>query len=188
LPNPIGTDTGNEWVELANVSEHTVDAGGIVVTRITGSTIITVPSGTMIAARAVFALAATGSLVNSGDTLLLKSGSTELDRVIYDDLGGEGESWARLSAAEGVWTDVPSRGEPNPSEPPAAVPDPTDAVPGSTAASATTKVTATKSSTAKSATKASAAKKLPAGGLPWLGYALPIALAMLYWCNRYRSA
>lgn len=188
LPNPAGTDTGNEWVELANVSDHAVDAGGLVVARLSGSTIITVPSGTTIAAGAVFAMTATGSLINSGDTLILKSGSTELDRVTYDDLGGEGESWARQSATEGAWTDTPSKGEVNPVPNPEAAPDPEAVIASTTGAarSATTKASTTKASTAKASTKAVAAKKLPAGGAPWAGYALPAALAMLYWYKRIR--
>ena len=190
LPNPVGTDTGNEWVELANVSTHTIDVGGLLVVRISGSTILTVPTGTTIVAGGVAAFTNSGSLINTGDTLILKTGTTELDRVTYDDTGGEGQSWARSSATEGTWTDVTSKGEVNPIPAPEAGADPEGIVTAATSATGKSTTATTKASTASSktsATKTSAAKKLPAGGTPWAGYVLPMTLAMLYWYKRIRT-
>lgn len=187
LPNPVGTDTGNEWLELANVSGHDVAAGGLVVARLSGSNLVTVAAGTVIHDGDVLLLSQlSGSIVNSGDTILLKSGQTELDRVTYDAAGVEGQSWARFSATEGAWTFVPTPGEPNPAQVPDADPGSDDSGgSGAVAAAASTK--ASTSSTKTATAKKTTAKKLPTSG-PSAGMYVTIGLlAMLYWYVR-RSA
>lgn len=195
LPNPVGTDTGHEWIELANVSSHDVGAGGVTVVRLSGPTLVTVPSATVIKAGAVLLLnQLSGSIVNGGDTLILKSGQTELDRVTYDGAGAEGSSWARISATEGIWTTVPTPGEPNPGQPtdPTPTPDPGNgdgsgdpSSGGGTSNSATTRATAA-ADPATGSSKKTTAKKLPTSGLTAGAYLAPFALAMLYWYVRRR--
>lgn len=190
LPNPVGTDTGNEWVELANVADHPVSAGGLVVARLSGSTLITVPAGTVVAPGAVLLLTQlSGSIVNSGDTLLLKAGQTELDRVTYDGNGAEGDSWSRISATEGAWTSVPTPGLVNPGGTPTDDPDDDeDADPGGGpdggATTASTKARAATASKTKAAASQSTARKLANSGLAGLPYPLGAGLAMLYWYVR----
>ncbi len=193
LPNPVGTDTGNEWIELANVSSHDIGAGGVTVVRLSGSTLATVPSGTVVKAGEVLLLnALAGSIVNGGDTLILKSGQTELDRVTYDGAGAEGSSWSRISATEGAWTTVPTPGEANPAQPADPTPDPGtgdgSGGSGGTSNSATTRAaTATVDATGTGSTKKTTAKKLPTSGLAAGAYLAPFTLAMLYWYVRRRT-
>jgi hypothetical protein len=185
LPNPVGTDSGNEWIELANVSDHDLDAGGVTVTRTSGTTLATLAAGTTIGAGEVYLIDhASGSIVNGGDTLTLTSGSTELDRVTYDDGGQEGWSWARMSSTEGVWTSDPTPGEPNPAEAPADPGDGSDSSGDSSDGSSASTSAATSSSSAKA--KKSSASKLPKSGPDAAAYAFPAALAMLYWYVRRR--
>jgi hypothetical protein len=189
LPNPVGTDTGNEWIELANVSEHDVAAGGLVVARVSGSTLATVPSGTTIKAGAVLLLnSLSGSIVNGGDTLLLKSGTTELDRVTYDANGAEGFSWSRISASEGAWTSIPTPGLVNPTNTGEEDEDDTESGGGSTG-SATSAATKASAATAKASTKTAGAskataKKLATSGMFGAPYLLLFGLGMLYWYIR----
>lgn len=191
LPNPVGTDTGNEWIELANVSSHDVGAGGVTVVRLSGSTLMSVPAGTVIKAGEVLLLnQLAGSIVNGGDTLILKSGQTELDRVTYDGAGAEGSSWSRISATEGIWTTVPTPGEANPVQPADPTPDPGtgdgSGDSGGTSNSATTRASAAADSTTTGSAKKTTAKKLPTSGLAAGAYLTPFTLAMLYWYVRRR--
>lgn len=182
LPNPVGTDTGNEWVELANVSNHDVAAGGLVVARLASSTLVTVPAGTVFKAGEVLLLAQlSGSIVNGGDTVILKSGQTELDRVTYDGAGQEGWSWSRISATEGAWSSVPTPGTANPAEVPITDPGDDDSSVGS--GSATTASTKASAATAEAnptaAAKKAAAKKLANSGLNVPVYLGLVGLAMI---------
>jgi lamin tail-like protein len=193
MANPVGTDTGNEWIELANVTEHDLLLVGVTISRLSGTLLATVPTGTIVPAGDMLLLQPlSGSVVNTGDTLVLKLNAQELDRVTYDGNGEEGWSWARLSATEGDWNSLPTPGEPNvfPTPSPEAVPisDPeTPAGPAPAAqTSATTKASsaAAKKSTAK---KTAAAKKLPGAGPGLVPYLIPAVLAMLYGYRRMRQ-
>ncbi len=203
LPNPVGTDTGQEWLELSNASQRELDVSGLKVARANGSTVVTVPAGTTIAPGGFLWLSdLSGSLVNDGDTLTLKTVTTELDQVTYDDTGAEGESWARFSAETGEWTNRPTPGSANlaatavepPADPPPANPPAGTAASsgtGTTAKAATTKATTKKATTTKkpsTTAKAAASKGLPKTGPGVLAYVLPIVLGTLYAYRRWKSA
>lgn len=177
LPNPLGTDTGNEWVELFNRNSALLDISGLTVVRLSGATIVTVPTGTLLAGGAYLKLMATGTIVNGGDILILKSGVTELDRVTYDDTGAEGYSWSRETADEGIWTESPTPGAANEFPGPDLAADTID---GGTSGGTTTAVT--KASAAKTKTTA---KKLPASGPSSMAYLIPLLVTAVYW-YRYR--
>jgi len=103
LANPLGSDTGHEWVELANVSAQPLNAGGLKVVRGSGATVLTVPANTVIPPFGVLQVPST-SLLNSGDTLTLFTDTTELDKITYDATGSEGWSWSRVDAESDSWT------------------------------------------------------------------------------------
>lgn len=196
LPNPTGTDTGNEWVELYNRADQPIDFSGLLVVRQSGSALAAVPAGSLVAPGGYLKLVASGSIVNGGDTIILKNATAELDRVTYDANGEEGESWARISETEGGWTPIPTAGEanrfPEPTPEPAAGPVPEAPAGGGAGTAAVTKApaakTAKKTAKAPAAKKASAKKegasKLPASGLPAVAYLLPVVLGALYWYGR----
>jgi PKD repeat protein len=100
----VGTDADEEWIELYNKSAATVDVGGwiIIDNNGTGSS-YTIPSNTTIAAGTYLTIAANSigfnalygfdadvygsipALNNTGDTLLLRDGSsTEVDAVAWE--------------------------------------------------------------------------------------------------------
>lgn len=209
LPNPIGTDTGQEWLEFFNRTDAPLDVSGLTVVRLSGSTIATITAGTSLGGEAFLKVdKLSGSIINSGDTLILKSGSVELDRITYDGSGAEGSSWSRISATEGIWDAHPTPGAANnPPPTPDPVPSsPTDApaapvggggtsgatgattVPSavaakSTATTAKAKTTTTKASTTKAASAVS--RTLPKGGPGAWPYLLAVAVATLV---KYRNA
>ncbi|MDP4000354.1 MAG: lamin tail domain-containing protein [bacterium] len=187
LPNPAGVDTGNEWIELKNVSPKALDIGGVKLKRQNGTTVATVPASTTLNAGQVFLMTASGSMVNDGDTLELWAGTVKVDQVTYDT-AEDGLSWVRLSAAEGAWSGQPTPGQENPSEVSSgpggegssgagsgggAVTDPT---------SASTRGGAAGSSTVSRRTAAALAKRgpLPQAGVGTWPYVLPMLLATLY--------
>jgi hypothetical protein len=110
LANPLGTDTGFEWVELQNRSTYTLDISGLKVQRISGIVVATIPTGSQLQPAQATVYATTGSLLNSGDTLNLLQGTTLIDSVTYDATGAEGQSWVRLSQSNGTWTNQPTPG------------------------------------------------------------------------------
>lgn len=170
LPNPVGTDTGQEWVELYNRSSRTLLIGGMVVARSSGTTLLTVASGVSLAPGAFKIFYASGSIVNGGDTLVLKSGTVTHDQITYDATGLEGQSWARLSETVGGWTDTPT---PEAANAVATVDDPADT---DTATTAVSSSATTSSGTAKSAStaKKATASKLPKSGIGLLAYLIPL--------------
>lgn len=110
MANPYGADTGNEWIELANVSDHPLNLAGLKVVRPSGTVVLTIPAGTLAAGGFVRLMTAT--LINTGDTLTLR-GTNDLDHVVYDGSGPEGSSWSRLDETSGAWTATPTPGQPN---------------------------------------------------------------------------
>lgn len=121
MPNPVGTDTGFEWLEVLNRTSAPVDLSGLVVKRANGTTVLTVPAATSLATGAVMQFT-TGSLLNSGDALSLLLGLVEIDRITYDGTGTEGASWIRTSAAAGKWTTNATPGQVNPTSTPSVSP------------------------------------------------------------------
>lgn len=201
IANPSGSDTGNEWLELFNPTDHPLDISGIKVNRLSGSTLHTVATGSILPAGAYLQLTKiTGSIVNSSDTLLLLHGTTELDRVSYDALGPEGWSWSRRDATAGEWVEDITPGAanvfspdvaatPGPAVDPSPLANPAQAT-TATASSATTKTSTAKAATTKkttspkSKTATAKAKSLPAGGPDLLLYVIPLAFAALAWYSR----
>lgn len=170
LPNPVGTDTGQEWVELYNRGSRTVMIGGMVVARVSGTTLLTVAAGVTLAPGAFKIFYASGSIVNGGDTLVLKSGTIVHDQITYDATGLEGQTWARLSETVGGWTDTPT---PEAANAVATADDPADT---DTATAAVASGASTSASTAKRATtaKKASASKLPKSGIGLFAYLIPL--------------
>jgi hypothetical protein len=154
LPNPAGTDSDNEWLEIVSRVEHPVDASGTKVNRPNGTSVVTVPAGTIVAPGQYLLLSA-DSLINSGDVLTLTSAAMVIDEVTYTE-APEGQSWIRLSEEDGDWTSTPTPGGPN-AMAVGAAPEP------STAPKA---VKATARASAKSAKTKTKAASLPKSGLP----------------------
>ena len=120
LPNAIGADSGNEWIEFFNSSENSVDISswGIQKATSTYSTFFTFPTGTMMPANEYLVIGGSnvtnadfnltqlglGNAGSSGDALrLLDNLSNVMDTVIYgpnnndgffDDLGNVAQSFA----------------------------------------------------------------------------------------------
>ena len=180
LPNPAGTDTGNEWVELKNVSAKTLDVGGAKVKRQTGTTVATVPADTLLAPGGLFLATASGSMVNGGDTLELWVDTAKIDQVTYGT-AEDGLSWVRLGAAEGAWSDRPTPGEENPADVSAGAGDEDDAS-AADPTSASTRGASAGSGTVARRTAGAAVKRgpLPRSGIGGWAYVLPVLLATLY--------
>lgn len=187
LPNPAGVDTGNEWVELKNVSTKALDIGGVKVKRQNGTTVATVPTDTILPAGGLLLMNASGSLINGGDTLELRAGTVVIDRVTYDT-AEDGLSWVRLGADEGAWSDQPTPGGENPSDVTSGDGDGNDGGPDGTGAatdptSASTRIgAAAGTGTVARRTAAAAARRgpLPKSGTGAWAYVLPTLLATLY--------
>lgn len=174
-PNPVGTDTGNEWVELHNRTERSLQIGGMMVARLSGTTLVTVPTGMTLPAGGYLKLATTGSIINGGDTVLLKLGTTEHDRITYDAEGTEGQSWARSSESVGTWTGLPTPDAPNQF---AAEEGPGDEVTGAVGTAATGSSSAGMPGTTAAKGQQKSASKLPKSGPGLLAYLiLPLAWA-----------
>jgi hypothetical protein len=166
MANPVGTDTGTEWVELSNLADVSLPIGGMTVVRASGSTLLTVPAGTTIEAHGYKRFMASGSIVNGGDTLLLKLGTLVYDQATYDAAGVEGQSWNRISLTEGTWSDTPTPDAANAVQT-VAEEEPVSAVSSSTSTTA--------SSSKKAAnTKKVSASKLPKSGPGTVAYLIPL--------------
>lgn len=123
MPNP---DTGNEWVELFNISSSSVDlSGGSLCDSRTSTTCVIASLTGTIAARTWFPIYLTGShLNNDGDSVLLKNPNGEIvDHVSYGNgklLPTKGQSLARNSdgvdtGSDSDWsiTETPTPGAAN---------------------------------------------------------------------------
>lgn len=198
MPNPEGADTGREWIELRNVSARELEIGGLSIRRESGAVVAVIPTGIRMQPDGYYLVEdVEGSLLNSGDTLQLWSGSGLLDQVAYDGEGAEGSSWARIDEVTGSWTSAPT---PNSANAVGGINDPAQlsslvpalsattvgsraATPRATAAKATSK----KKASAKKTAKASS-KNLPAAGLSWLAYGLPVLAIIGYGVWRWKRS
>ncbi len=181
MPNPEGTDSDNEWVELKNVTDTTLLLTGLRIVRASGATVLSISDASMVEPGEYVAYQISGSLLNGGDTLQLLFNGALLDEVSYSN-APDGESWIRVSDAEGEWSDHPTQNAPN--LPHTAVAEETDQAVAlaTTVPNATTK-SASKAKTAASKTKSTKATKkasLPKTGPGLIGYVLPLALVTLY--------
>lgn len=113
LPDPSGSDSTDEWIELSNASSTTVDLYGWAVTASDDSYMI--KESTEIAGNGYVILPITQtslSLNNSGETVTLVDPAGELmDSVTFTD-APTGESYSR-SGSDWQWTTTITAGEAN---------------------------------------------------------------------------
>lgn len=117
LPDPTGSDTSAEFIELKNTGSSVVDLSGWHVDDAEGgSTPYTIPTGTVIAAgevmvfmRSVTKLA----LNNSTDSVRLLSPDKKVQHSQTYDETDEGVSFNRLSASSYELSSLPTPGEEN---------------------------------------------------------------------------
>jgi competence protein ComEC len=98
--NPAGTDAGNEWVELYNPSDSSVDLSGWSVKALHGvGDTFPIPSGASIAAHGYYVITFKAQFLdNTGEVVVLYNAShTEIDRTpALDDAGNDGNTWQRV--------------------------------------------------------------------------------------------
>jgi len=121
LPDPIGSDSGGEWVELYNPSGLSINLDGCWIDDIAGggSAPVQIPQGSAIAAGGYFSLSMPGNgyFNNDGDTvsLYLPDGETIIDTYNYEQ-AIEGSSICRFPDG-GEWSvymdGTPTRDAPN---------------------------------------------------------------------------
>lgn len=93
MPDPIGTDRGNETTELYNCGDESVDIGGWTLKNEDGDT-YNIPAGTTIEPYGYY-LTTKVQLDNSGGQVLLYYNDEEVDRSIKYAHSTEGLSWQR---------------------------------------------------------------------------------------------
>jgi hypothetical protein len=93
MPNPIGTDRGNETMELYNCGDESVDIGGWVLKNEDGAT-HNIPAGTTIEPYGYY-LTTKIQLDNGGGQVLLYHNGEEVDSSIEYTHSTEGISWQR---------------------------------------------------------------------------------------------
>ena len=93
MPNPIGTDHGNETTELYNCGDESVDIGGWVLENEDGA-LDKIPAGTTIEPYGYY-LTTKVQLDNSDGQVLLYCNGEEVDRSIEYTHSTEGISWQR---------------------------------------------------------------------------------------------
>jgi hypothetical protein len=115
LPNPVGSDTDGEWIELYNLSEQELSLGGVTV-HDTSSSLYTFPVSTVMSPHTYLVLGRTVSniaLNNDADAVILKDGQgREVDRTDYNDSAAEGVSYA-LVDDHWQWSSQPTPGADN---------------------------------------------------------------------------
>ncbi len=104
MPDPIGTDHGNETTELYNCGDESVDLGGWVLKN-QGTGTHEIPAGTTIAAYGYY-LTKKLQLRNKYGQVFLYHDGEEVDRSINYTKSTTGESWQRLT--DGLDTDCDS--------------------------------------------------------------------------------
>ncbi|HHX58372.1 MAG TPA: lamin tail domain-containing protein [Candidatus Moranbacteria bacterium] len=106
LPNPVGSDTGSEWIELYNSTDQEIYFDGWTM-RDTSKVRHVFPSDFSVPAKEYRYFLPKFSLNNSGEekvTLFDPTGKI-IDEVNYSD-APEGESWARNKDGEFNWTKI----------------------------------------------------------------------------------
>lgn len=108
MPNPIGTDRGNETTELYNCGDESVDIGGWVLKNEDGAT-YNIPAGTTIKPHGYY-LTTKVQLDNGGGQVLLYHDGEEIDSSIEYTHSTEGISWQRRidgldTDSDGDWTE-----------------------------------------------------------------------------------
>ena len=104
MPDPIGTDHGNETTELYNCGDESVDLGGWVLKN-QGTGIHEIPAGTVIQPHGYYTTTELQLRNNDGQVFLYHDGE-EVDRSINYAKSTTGKSWQRLT--DGLDTDSDS--------------------------------------------------------------------------------
>ena len=97
--NPAGTDTGNEWVELYNPTDQTVNIGGWKLSTTKGDTVtLTLSEGTTIASGEYKVYTYTSQWIdNEGESIILKNALNQIvdETPTLNDTANSGSTWAR---------------------------------------------------------------------------------------------
>ena len=108
--NPAGTDTGNEWVELYNPTDQTVNIGGWKLSTTYGDTVtLTISQGIIIAPGEYLVYTYTSQWIdNENESIILKNALNQIvdETPILSDTANSGSTWAR--SPNGIDTDSPS--------------------------------------------------------------------------------
>jgi hypothetical protein len=115
LPDPIGTDTDGEFIEIINTGDQAVELGGLSIADDKDRS-YTLPSVTL-AAGAVRQFSYADSklpLINGGGYLeLVGPGDQTIDQLSYPDSPASGEAYARAQDGNWQWTESPTPGASN---------------------------------------------------------------------------
>lgn len=118
LPDPTGSDTAGEFLELFNTTSSPVDLGGAQLDDADGgSAPYVIPDGTALAGGAYlsFPRSETGlALNNDGDRArLLAPDGTLVSELTFGSSPAEGAAWARRTDGSADWTTTPTAGGTN---------------------------------------------------------------------------
>lgn len=117
LPNPVGSDLANEWIELYNKGNEAVDLGGWIISDSGKKSGYVIPEGTNIERGSflVFKRADTKIAINNnGDGLnLFQPNDNLLDFASFKEKAKEGLSYNRQSDNTWAWSVKPTPGENN---------------------------------------------------------------------------
>lgn len=110
LPNPAGTDTANEFIELGNSGTETINLANWQLTD--GATTYKIPAGTSLAGDKYLALYSAQtkiSLNNGGDTVSFLTPRGDLvSKITYTAAPGEDISYMREEDSKFAWTTTPT--------------------------------------------------------------------------------
>ena len=117
FPNPDGTDTGNEWIELMNTGETAINLANWSIENEKNSQTLSgeiAPQSTKTIQNLKF------SLRNSDETIYLKSPDSQIIHQLSYDKAPSGQSYSRITIQKGKdqkssydWVS-PSKNWPNP--------------------------------------------------------------------------
>lgn len=118
LPNPVGSDSMGELIELFNTSSVVVDFGGAQLDDADGgSAFYIIPDGTSITGGGYlsFPRSETGlALNNDGDRArLLAADGSLVSELVFGASPAEGAAWARRTDGSADWTTTPTAGGAN---------------------------------------------------------------------------
>lgn len=114
LPNPEGSDTEGEFIELYNLSNNEIDLSGWSVKDKAGTTYAIENSLSAKSFLALYRNLTNISINNSSESLyLVQPNGNILQTVSFDESAGEGESFSRKDNGQFVWTTTPTPGKTN---------------------------------------------------------------------------
>jgi hypothetical protein len=98
--NPLGDDSGNEWIELYNPGDAPVNISGWQITNFNNNT-KTIPQGSVVNPHEYFVYSITSQyLGNTNEQIVLKNTLYESDRTaIKSDSANDGRCWSRIPTA-----------------------------------------------------------------------------------------